>query len=684
MPADQKTAERAAELRKEITYHNHRYYVLDSPLISDAAYDSLLRELRELEFRFPELITPDSPTQRVGAPPAAGFAEVAHAVPMLSLANAFDAAELRAWYDRARRLLGGRDFDMSCELKIDGLAVTLIYRDGVYVQGATRGDGTRGEDVTANLRTVRSVPLSLIKPVPPLLEVRGEVYLSRKAFDQVNARRAAEGLDLYVNPRNTAAGSVRQLDPAATAERPLDIFVYGVGQVEGGATPDTQWALLEWLRDVGFRTNPHNRRCDALDQVEDFYQKWLEGRHDLGYDTDGVVVKINRLALWDELGVVGREPRYAVAYKWPAQQAVTQLLDIGINVGRTGSLNPYAILEPVFVSGVTVKQATLHNEDDIRRKDLRIGDWVVVERAGEVIPQVVKPLVERRTGEEKEFRMPNQCPVCGGQVVREPDEAMARCVNASCPAQALERIKHFVGVMDIDGLGGKWCQTLYETGLIKDVAGIYGLTRDQIIAIERMGDILAAKILANIAGSKERPLARLLFALGIFHVGSEIADVLVRRFPTMDALMAATEEDLMQVTGIGPQIAASVASFFRDPSNHALLDRLRQAGVRMDAGEAAAPREGMPLSGKSFCFTGTLSGMSRTQAEEAVKALGGAATPSVSRKTQYLVVGADPGESKVTQARRYGAQVLNEEEFMALLQAAKSAQAAGLQYDHRP
>ncbi|MSQ13900.1 MAG: NAD-dependent DNA ligase LigA [Dehalococcoidia bacterium] len=668
---DPKLSERAVELRRELADHNYRYYVLDAPAISDAAYDSMMRELRELEAGNPELVTPDSPTQRVGAPPLSGFAEVFHAVPMLSLANAFNEEELRAWYDRARRLLGGRDFDMACELKIDGLAVSLVYRDGVLVQGATRGDGTRGEDVTTNLRTVRSVPLRLLKPVPTLLEVRGEVYLSRKAFDLINERRAAEGLALYVNPRNSAAGSVRQLDPSATVARPLDVFVYGLGQVEGGVVPDTQWELLEWFRDVGLRTNPNNRRCDTLDQVEDYYRTWLEGRERLGYDTDGIVVKANPRALWDELGVVGREPRYAVAYKWPAEQAVTRLLRIGVNVGRTGSLNPYAILEPVFVSGVTVRQATLHNEDDIRRKDLRIGDWVVVERAGEVIPQVVKPLIERRTGEEKEFRLPDRCPVCGGQVAREPEEAMARCVNASCPAQALERLKHFVskGAMDIEGLGGKWCQTLHEAGLVNDVAELYGLNKDQLLGLERMGELLATKVLNNIAASKARPLARLLFGLGIFHVGLEIADVLVARFPSMDALMSASEEDFTQVTGIGPKIAASVAAFFRDPANRALVERLRQAGVRMDAGEAAAPgeAEGLPWIGKTFCFTGTLSAMSRTDAEEAVKALGGVATGAVTRKTHYLIVGADAGEIKVTQARRYGTQVLTEEEFAALL-----------------
>ncbi|MSP78771.1 MAG: NAD-dependent DNA ligase LigA [Dehalococcoidia bacterium] len=665
-------AQRAVELRRELNYHNYRYYVLDAPDISDAAYDTMIQELRALEEKFPELRTPDSPTQRIGAPPQSAFAQVTHGIPMLSLANAFNGDDLRAWYERARKLIG-RDMELTSELKIDGLAVSLIYRDGVYVQGATRGNGIVGEDITPNLRSVRAVPLRLLKAKPTLIEIRGEVYLTRKAFDQINAKREAEGQPLFANPRNCAAGSLRQLDPSVTASRPLDIFVYGVGAAEGVKVPQTQWEMLTWLQENGFKTNPNNRHCPTLDAAEEFYNTWDKGRETLGYDIDGVVVKVNNRALWDELGVVGREPRYAVAAKWAAHQAVTRLLDIGINVGRTGSLNPYAILEPVSLAGVTVKQATLHNEDDIHRKDLRIGDWVVVERAGEVIPQVVSPLTERRTGKEREFRMPEKCPVCSGNVVREPDDAMHRCLNAACPAQAFERLKHFVskGAMDIEGLGAQWCQQLLENGLVQDVAGLYSLTKEQLLTQERMGDILAGKILKNIEASKSRPFARLVFALGTFHVGSEIAELLAADFPAMDKLMAAGEADLMGVPGIGPKIAKSVVDFFQDPPSRDLIAQLRAAGVRMEGGASAKPRTGLPFSGKTFAFTGTLSSMTRPQAEAAVKELGGAAADSVTKKTSYVVTGADSGGSKMTQATKFGTEQLKEDDFVKMLEDAR-------------
>ncbi|MSQ12127.1 MAG: NAD-dependent DNA ligase LigA [Dehalococcoidia bacterium] len=672
MAVDPRVVKRVAELRKDLAYHNHQYYVLDAPVISDEAYDSMLRELRALEARHPELVTPDSPTQRTGSSPAAAFAEVVHGAPMLSLANAFNHDELRAWYERTRKLLQGRDFAMTCELKIDGLAVSLLYRDGLYVQGATRGDGLRGEEVTNNLRTVRSIPLRMLGKPPSLIEVRGEVYLSLKAFQQINEQRAAEGHPLFANPRNCAAGSVRLLDPSVTASRPLDIFVYGVGSVEGAALPSTQWELLAWLRERGFRTNPHTRLCNAITDAKDYYHKWLEAREPLGYETDGAVIKANDLSLWDDLGVVGREPRWAIAYKWPARQAVTRLLDIGINIGRTGSLNPYAILEPVSVGGVTVKQATLHNEDDIRRKDLRIGDWVVVERAGEVIPQVVAPLTERRTGSERAFTMPALCPVCGGTVVRDPDEAMSRCINVSCRARIFQALKHFASVMDIEGLGAQWCAQLLEARLVADVADLYGVTKEQLLGMERMGDVLATKIVNNIAASKDRSMPRLLFALGIFHVGAEIAELLASHFPTMVKLTSASEEDLMQVPGIGPEIARSVASFFRDEANRKLVERLRQASVRMEADEAAA-QGGLPFIGKDFCFTGAMASLLRSQAEEAVKALGGTTLSSVTRKTQFLVVGAEPGENKVAQARKFGTRQLTEDEFVTMLREAQRA-----------
>ena len=664
-----KVQRRAEKLRQELNHHNHRYYVLDSPAISDAEYDSLMQELRELEARHPELVTLDSPTQRIGAPPAEGFAEVRHRTTMFSLANAFEAEEFQAWYERTKRLLDGRDFDMTCELKIDGLAVSLTYQDGLLMRGATRGDGSVGEEVTANLRTIKSIPLRLLENAPPLLEVRGEVHIGKEGFERLNAERAAAGLPLYANPRNTAAGAVRQLDPSLTAQRPLDIWVYAVGYAEGDGVPPTQWETLEWLRQLGFRTNPHNRYCPNPEAAVDYYNEWLEKREELDYGTDGVVMKVNQRTLWEPLGVVGREPRWAVAYKWPAHQAVTRLQDIGINVGRTGKLNPFAMLEPVQVAGVTVKQATLHNEDYVRTKDIRIGDWVVVERAGEVIPQIVRAMPERRTKDVREFEMPSTCPVCSGVVMRPPGEAAHLCTNISCPAQLLERVQHFVskGAMDIEGLGYQWVRILMDQGLISDVADIYTLRQEELIKLERMGETLAAKILANIEKSKERSLVRLVYALGIFHVGAEVAELLVTQLPDMDRIMAASEEELTEIPGIGPKIAASVVSFFQDEQNRRLIAKLRDAGVRMEM-EAVpeAPREG-PLVGATFCLTGTLSSMPRSTAEARIRELGGAATDSVTRKTDYLVLGVDAGGSKLRQAERYGTKLLNEQELLALL-----------------
>ena len=670
MTAHTEDARRAAELRREIEEHDYRYHVLDAPSISDSAYDSLIRELRSLEERRPDLVTSESPTQRVGAPPAAGFPEAPHLAPMYSLANAFDAEEYRSWIERIGRLLDGQEFDVTCELKIDGLAVSLTYRDGVLVRGATRGDGLRGEEVTSNLRTIRSIPLRLLGDTPPaLLEVRGEVYIGRAAFQRLNESRAAEGLPLYANPRNTAAGAVRQLDPAATAARPLDIFVYGIGQSEDTAIPETQSETLSWLRDLGFRTNPHAHRYESPKDAIRYYDEWLEGREALDYDTDGIVIKVNGRAHWDDLGVAGREPRWAVAYKWPAHQAVTRVAEIGINVGRTGRLNPYAVLEPVQIGGVTLRHATLHNADFIAEKDIRVGDQVIVQRAGEVIPQVVQVLPGGRREGTEPFEMPGVCPVCGGTVVRASGEAAYLCTNASCPAQLLERVRHFTsrGAMDIEGLGERWCRILLEEDVIRDVADLYAVRVEDLVPLERMGETLAAKIVANIEASKQRPLPRLLGALGILHVGSEIAEVLADRFPSMDLLMAATEEELTEVDGVGPRIAESVTVFLGDPQNHGLIEKLRRAGVRMEA-DAQAPTVGdLPLAGVSLCITGTLSAMSRSEASDRVKALGGSVTDSVSGRTTYLVEGADPGAGKRRQADRYGAAVIDEAGLEQLL-----------------
>jgi len=665
---DQTIIQRVVELRKEIDYHNHRYYVLDDPVISDAEYDKLMTELRGLEEQHPELVAPDSPTQRVGAAPAQGFAEVQHPVPMLSLANAYNDDDLRAWHRRAQELLEGASFDMVCELKIDGLAVALTYENGRLVKGATRGDGIRGEDVTSNLRTIRSIPLAVdAARAPRRFEVRGEVYFPKAAFYRLNEERVANGEAPFANPRNSAAGSLRQLDPRITASRPLDILVYVLGYSEDGNVPDNHWDTMERLKSLGFKVNPTNTLCHTLEEAEAFYRRWMEARDSLDYAADGVVVKINSLPYQQHLGVVGREPRWAIAYKFPATQVVTRLLDIGVNVGRTGTLNPYAVLEPVNVAGATVRMATLHNEDDIRRKDIRIGDWVTVERAGEVIPQVVAPVVARRTGQEREFRMPERCPACQQPLVRFPGEAMTYCVNSACPAQFARLLMHFVGreAMDVDGMGEKLCLALIEAGLVHDVADVFALTREQMLSLERMGEKSAGNIVNAIERSKTRPLPNVLLALGIRHVGLETAQLLVRRFGSLDAIAKTTEEELGSVPGIGPKIAESIVAYFRQEKNLGVIEKLKRAGVRMEAPVVPEARA-LPLAGMQLVVTGRLSSMSRSQAEDRIKELGGSVGSAVSKKTAYLVAGEDPG-SKLDQARKLETPVLNEAQFLDLL-----------------
>ena len=670
----QAITQRLAELRREINLHNYRYYVLDDPIIGDAQYDRLMRELRRLEEAHPELVTPDSPTQRVGAAPAAGFSQVQHRLPMLSLANAFDLEELQAWHRRVSNLLDTADFALACELKIDGLAVSLAYENGVLVQGATRGDGFVGEDVTQNLRTVRSIPLSLQGEPPPYLEVRGEVYMPFESFRALNQERQERGESLFVNPRNSAAGSLRQLDPKMTAARNLQIWVWGLGDTSASSSPSSHFQAMEWIKSLGLRTNPHSRLCRTLDEAHDYFQTWLERRHELAYQVDGVVIKVDSYAHQESLGVVGREPRWAIAFKFPAEQAVTRLLDIGINVGRTGSLNPYAVLEPVVVGGATVKQASLHNEEDIQRKDLRIGDWVTIQRAGEVIPHVVGPVVARRTGEERAFRIPERCPECGTPVVKPEGEAMRRCPNASCPAQFAELLKHFVskGAMDVDGLGERWCEILIAQGLVKDVAGLYYVKKEHLLELERMGNQLATKIMASIAASKDRPLSRLIFALGIFHVGSEIADLLAQRFSSLDQLAQATQEQLTEIPGIGPKIAGSVTAYFQVPGNRQVIEKLRQAGVKLQQEVPQTESIELPWQGLTFVVTGTLAAMPRREAEARIKALGGSVTDSVTRKTSYLVTGESPG-SKLATAQRLGTPVLDEAAFLEMLATGKPA-----------
>ncbi len=660
---------RVEELRSQIAYHDYRYYVLNQPEVSDAEYDELMQELRRLEERYPQLITPDSPTQRVGERPVEAFGIVEHPVALLSLANAFSEDELRNWYRRVTNLAGTSDFAMVCEPKIDGLAVALEYRDGQFAVGSTRGDGLRGENITQNLRTIKSIPLRVRgKGAPQRFEVRGEVFLTKSGFERLNEERAERGEPLFANPRNSAAGSVRQLDPRVSAGRPLDIFVYGLGWAEGGSPPASHWETLRWLSDLGFKINPHIARYDSLDDVWRHCQEWTERREQLEYEIDGVVVKLDDISLQEALGVVGREPRWAVAFKFPPTQRTTKLLDIGINVGRTGSMNPYAVLEPVNIGGAIVKMATLHNEEDIKRKDVRIGDTVIVQRAGDVIPQVVGPVLSKRTGKERRFKPPERCPACGTQLVRPKGEVMRYCPNRACPAQAFRQLAHFVsrGAMDVDGIGEQLSLTLLKAGLVQDPGDVYFLKKEDLLSLERMGEKSAQNVIDAIDASRKRPLARVLFALGIRHVGFETAALLAQHFGSMEAITSATLEELEAVPSIGPVVAQSVFDYFRDKSNRKLVDKLRKGGVRMEA-EAPAARRG-PLSGQTFVVTGTLSSMSRSAAEAQVRALGGAAASSVTKGTSVLVVGENPG-SKLEKARQYGTQTMDEEEFLTLLRA---------------
>ena len=673
--------ERIQQLRKEIDHHNYRYYVLDSPEISDAEYDQLLRELKRLEDEYPRFLTPDSPTQRVGAAPVEAFGVVEHPQPLLSLGNVFSEEELAAWYTRTSRLLGEDRFDLVCEHKIDGLAVALTYVDKHLVTGATRGDGLRGENITQNLRTIRSIPISVPRQAPPRFEVRGEVFLPRAGFARLNQERVREGQPPFANPRNAAAGSVRQLDPRVTVKRPLDIYVYMLGWAEGATLPETHWDRLELLKSFGFKLNPNNRLLGNLAAVEEYYRRWEQQREQLPYEADGVVVKVDSVAAQERLGSVGHEPRWAIAYKFPAVEGTTRLREIGISVGRTGTLNPYAILEPVSVGGVTIKQAALHNEDDIRRKDIREGDWVIVRRAGEVIPEVVKPVPERRTGEEKEFSLPDKvfepqkgrpaCPVCGAEIRRPEGEAMYYCTNAACPAQVQHRIELFVsrGAMDIRGIGERLSATLLAEGLISDAADLYFLEdrREQLIGLEKMGEKSVDNLLAAIEASKHRPLARVILALGIRHVGGETAAVLANRFGSLQRLKNARREDLLSIPSIGPTIADSVVTFFQQEQNRRIIEKLEKAGVTLAEETTEEEAATLPLSGTEFVITGRLDAFSRQQAEDRVKALGGVAKDNVTRNTTYLVVGEDPGASKLDRARQLGTRQITEEEFLAIL-----------------
>ena len=665
-------ANRIAKLREEINYHSYRYHVLDDPVISDAEYDALMRELEALEAAHPERITPDSPTQRVGGEPLDRFEKVRHPAPMLSLDNAFDADEVRAWRERIDKLLPeGTRLDYVAEPKIDGLTVVLTYVDGLFTLGATRGDGLVGEDVTQNLRTIKAlllrIPVSPDGEAPPRLVVRGEVYMAKDDFEELNRRQAERGEKTFANPRNAAAGSVRQLDSRITASRPLSLFTYAVIQSEG-ATFSTQWEVLQYLRRLGFPVNPDSRRCANLEEAIAYSQEWMARRASLNYEADGMVIKVNDLALHEELGFVGKAPRWAIAFKAPSEEGVTRLLEIGVNVGRTGVLTPYASLEPVRVGGVTITSATLHNEDYVIEKDIRVGDMVVIKRAGEVIPQVIRPLVQLRTGEEQVWQMPERCPSCGEPVERPEGEVATYCVNAACPAQLIRRVEHWAarGAMDIEGMGEKLALLLVQEGLVHDVADLYYLQPEQLLPLEGFAEKRVSNLLSAIEASKSRPLARLIHALSIRHVGGTVAEFLAQRFSSLDELMAADVETLEAIEGLGPMIAGSIVDFFSHERNRRVIEKLKAAGVRTRRAVEEAKATG-PLTGLTFVITGTLPALSRAAARGLIKEHGGRVTDSMSRNTDYLVVGESPGATKITKAQKLGIPTLDEAELWRMI-----------------
>ena len=663
------TLARAAELRQLLAQHSHRYYVLDDPQITDAEWDRLLRELQALEAEYPGLVTPDSPTQRIGAAPAEGFAELRHRLPMLSLDNAFSEEEVRAFDRRVRERL---DFEgpveYSAEPKLDGLAISVIFERGMLARAATRGDGTTGEDVTANVRTVRSLPLQLRGEAPMLLEARGEVYMPVAGFERLNAQARAQGEKIFVNPRNAAAGSLRQLDPRVTAQRPLDIFFYAVGALEGREPPPTHTATLELLRELGLRVSGEIRRVAGAEGCLDYYREIAGRRATLPYQIDGVVYKVDSIARQRQLGFVSRAPRWAIAHKFPAEEVLTLVRDVEFQVGRTGALTPVARLEPVFVGGVTVSNATLHNMDEIARKDLHIGDSVVVRRAGDVIPEVARVLVERRPPTARAVTLPSRCPVCASPVARDPDAAVARCTGGyRCRAQRKERLRHFASrrALDIEGVGEKLVDQLVEAGLVESPADLYALTATTLAALDRMGQKSAEKVVAAIERSKSTTLPRFVFALGIRDVGEATAAALARRFGTLESLRGADLASVQSTEDVGPVIASRVVEFFAEGANLEVIDRLRAAGVQWP--QAPSTDSGVePLAGLTFVLTGSLSTLAREEAEDALRALGAKTAGSVSKKTSYLVAGAEAG-SKLRKAELLGITVLTEADLQRIL-----------------
>jgi DNA ligase (NAD+) len=659
---------RAEELRELINYHAYRYHVLDDPQISDYDYDRNYRELQELETEFPELIAPDSPTQRVSGEPADLFRPVRHREQMLSLDNAFSREELDAWVKRVERVLGKAAVSFACELKIDGLAVVASYEDGTFARGATRGDGYVGEDVTANIRTIRSVPIKLrVDRPPPVVDVRGEVYLPMKAFERLNEELAARGERTFANPRNGAAGSLRQKDPSVSRSRPLSLWCHGVLHAEGvrfGAHSEA----LAYLRDAGLPVSPYTEVVGSMDEVFDFCERWERDRHTIDFEIDGVVVKVDAIAQQEELGATSHAPRWAIAYKFPPEERTTVLLEIAVNTGRTGIVTPFAIMEPVFVGGVTITRATLHNEDEAKRKDVRPKDTVIVRRAGDVIPEIVGPVPSLRPKGTRRWKFPARCPSCGTELVRAEGEAYRRCPNRrGCPAQSMEWVFHFAsrGAMDIEHLGYKTGILLMDKGWVEDPADIYSITPEVLAELPGFKDKSIQNLMSAIEASKDRPLWRLLVAMNIPHVGGTVASMLARAFPSVDALAAATVEDLNGISGIGPEIAQSVFDWFHDPENLRLVAKLKKAGVRMEDEVVEGPPDG-PLTGSTIVITGGLSSLSRSDAERAAAEAGAHVTSTVSKKTTFVVVGENPG-SKFEKAEQLGVETVDEQEFLKRL-----------------
>jgi len=655
---------RMRELVDEISHHDAKYFVEDNPEISDYEYDMLVKELRALEAEHPDQVLPDSPTQRISGKPLDEFPQVEHKVAMLSLGNSYSPDELREFDARVRKWLGGEKVEYIVELKIDGLGIALLYKDGLLVRGATRGDGRTGEDVTSNIKTIRSIPLKL-KAGSALrtAEVRGEVYMPSEGLRKLNKEREAKGEPLFANPRNAAAGSIRQLDPRIAASRPLEAYFYTLSYCEG-EMPQTHEEALEAMRRAGLRVSPHTTKHGSIEKVLEHVAVWETKRDSLGYEIDGIVVKVNSLAQQAKLGYTAKEPRWAIAYKYPPKQMTTKLVNIQVQVGRTGALTPVAVLEPVQVGGVTITHATLHNEDEVKRKGLRIGDYVLIERAGEVIPQVVKPIVERRTGNEKEFRMPQTCPACGSKAVREEGEAARRCVNASCPAQIKERLIHFCSrtAMDIEGVGPALVDQLVDKGLVKDASDLYKLTKDDLMKLEGVAEKSSQNILDAVRASAGRDFENVVYALGIRHVGRSTADVLAEAMGSMQRLESANVEELSRIEGIGQIVGGAIRAFFDDPKNRRLVEELGKAGLRMESKKKA----GGPLEGKVFLFTGELESMGRAEAQEAVEALGGKVASGVTKAVDFVVVGRDPG-SKAEKAKSMKKSVLDEKAFLAMI-----------------